>query len=211
MRIGVRFSRNGMSRFVSHLDMQRFFSRAIRRSGIEVQYSQGFNPHIIMSFAQALAVGLETKGDYLEFNTVNDEDISSVRERLSLQMSSGIDIITAGMLDPKGKKLMACVEAASYSVYCSDDIKERFAALTEGGSYIIKNKKGHDVDAGQMILSSDIMADRIDLMLVLSSKMSLSPFSLFDAVAPGESVRIVRNDLYTGSGTDIISLSGLFL
>ena len=211
MRIGVRFSRNGMSRFVSHLDMQRFFARAIRRSGIEVQYSQGFNPHIIMSFAQALAVGLETVGDYLEFNTVSDEDISSVRERLSLQMSSGIDIIKAGMLDPKGKKLMACVEAASYSVYCGDDIKDRFSSLTEGGSYIIKNKKGHDIDAGKMILSSDILDERIDMTLVLSSKMSLSPFSLFDAVAPGENVRIVRNDLFTGTGTELISLSGLFL
>ena len=67
MRIGIRFSRTGRTRFVSHLDMQRLFARALRRTGIPVKFSQGFKPHIVTSFASALPVGMDTYGYYMEF------------------------------------------------------------------------------------------------------------------------------------------------
>ena len=49
MRIGIKFQRKGLKKYVSHLDMQRLFARALRRSGLPVKYSSGFNPHINLS------------------------------------------------------------------------------------------------------------------------------------------------------------------
>ena len=57
MRTLLRFGKNTRLRFVSHLDLQRFFQRALNRTGLPVAFSQGFNPHPLMSFASALAVG----------------------------------------------------------------------------------------------------------------------------------------------------------
>ena len=58
MRTLLRFGKNSRLRFVSHLDLQRFFQRALNRTGLPIAFSQGFNPHAVMSFASALAVGV---------------------------------------------------------------------------------------------------------------------------------------------------------
>ena len=55
MRIIARFEKNDSVRFVSHLDVQRLFHRAMRRAGLPIAYSNGFNPHPLMSFATALS------------------------------------------------------------------------------------------------------------------------------------------------------------
>ena len=58
-------------KYIGHLDMMRFFQKAIRRAGIDVAYSEGFSPHMIMSFAYPLGVGMTSSGEYfdLEINT----------------------------------------------------------------------------------------------------------------------------------------------
>jgi radical SAM-linked protein len=53
--------------------MQRAFGRALRRADIDVEYSKGFNPHIIMSFASPLSVGYATEADYLELSVNSGE------------------------------------------------------------------------------------------------------------------------------------------
>ncbi len=56
MRIIYEFGKKGRLRFISHLDLQRFMMRALRRTDLPVAYSHGFNPHPQMSFASALAM-----------------------------------------------------------------------------------------------------------------------------------------------------------
>ena len=57
MRAIFEFGKKGRLRYISHLDLQRFMMRALRRTDLPVAYSQGFNPHPQMSFASALAMG----------------------------------------------------------------------------------------------------------------------------------------------------------
>ena len=51
MRIRIKFRKNGVMRFVGHLDIMRYFQKAMRRADIDIAYSEGFSPHQIMSFA----------------------------------------------------------------------------------------------------------------------------------------------------------------
>ena len=51
MKVRIKFAKSGAMRFIGHLDVMRFFQKAIRRAGIDVAYSEGFSPHQIMSFA----------------------------------------------------------------------------------------------------------------------------------------------------------------
>jgi radical SAM-linked protein len=62
----VRFSKVGKVRFTSHRDVARMWERALRRSGLPVAVSQGFNPHPLLSFGLALPTGCESWGEYLD-------------------------------------------------------------------------------------------------------------------------------------------------
>ena len=61
----LTFSKSGLIRFTSHLDMLRLFKRGFRRAGIELKYSQGFNPHPRMGFAQPLSLGYLAEAELL--------------------------------------------------------------------------------------------------------------------------------------------------
>ena len=66
MKVRIEFSKTGSMKFIGHLDVMRYFQKAIRRSGIDVSYSQGFNPHQLISFAAPLGVGLTSDGEYMD-------------------------------------------------------------------------------------------------------------------------------------------------
>ena len=68
MRARVRFEKNGIMRYVGHLDLMRFFQKAVKRSELPIKYSEGFNPHQIMSFASPLGVGLTSAGEYIDIH-----------------------------------------------------------------------------------------------------------------------------------------------
>ena len=66
MRMLVRFGKNARLRFISHLDLQRFLHMALNRTGLPIQYSQGFNPHPVMAFGSALALGWTSEYEILD-------------------------------------------------------------------------------------------------------------------------------------------------
>ena len=66
MRVRIRFEKTGIMRYVGHLDLMRFFQKAVKRSGLPIRYSEGFNPHQIMSFASPLGVGITSDGEYMD-------------------------------------------------------------------------------------------------------------------------------------------------
>ena len=66
MKIRIKFAKEGAMKFIGHLDIMRYFQRAIRRAGIDVAYSEGFSPHMIMSFANPLGVGLTSEAEYFD-------------------------------------------------------------------------------------------------------------------------------------------------
>jgi radical SAM-linked protein len=65
-RLRFRFAKTGKIRFTSHRDVARMWERALRRSRLPVAFSQGFNPHPLLSFGLALPTGCESEGEYLD-------------------------------------------------------------------------------------------------------------------------------------------------
>ncbi len=71
-------------RFISHLDMTRFMSRVIRRAGLPVWYTEGFNPHLYMTFALPLSLGFESEYEVVDIRLLDDNyDISTLPEKLN--------------------------------------------------------------------------------------------------------------------------------
>ena len=71
MKVRIKFAKHGVMKFIGHLDVMRYFQKALRRAEIEVKFSEGMSPHMIMSFAAPLGVGLTSDGEYvdIELNT----------------------------------------------------------------------------------------------------------------------------------------------
>ena len=66
MKLRIKFIKKGQIKFIGHLDVMRYFQKALRRAEVDVAYSSGFSPHQIMSFASPLGVGLESNGEYFD-------------------------------------------------------------------------------------------------------------------------------------------------
>ena len=71
-------------RFISHLDMTRFMARAIRRAELPVWYTEGFNPHLYMTFALPLSLGFESEYEVVDIRLLDDNyDISVLPQKLN--------------------------------------------------------------------------------------------------------------------------------
>ncbi len=104
-------------RYVGHLDLMRFFQKALNRAGVPLSYSKGFHPHPLISFAAPLSVGVTSCGEYMDIVTEVPLDISATQNALNEQMVTGMQIISVTGLPEKAKNAMAAVEAAAYYVY----------------------------------------------------------------------------------------------
>lgn len=127
----LKFSKLNMAKFISHLDLMRCFQRAIMRSGLPVEYSQGFNPHQRMTFALPLPVGVTGEGEFADISfedgKVTDEEI---KERLNKNLPPDIQVLSVGDLIFKAADIV-CAEYTMklYSDKKTDKekIKEFFA------------------------------------------------------------------------------------
>ena len=124
MKIRIKFAKTGSVRFIGHLDIMRYFQKLMRRSGMDICYSQGFSPHQIMTFAAPLGVGLESLGEYMdiEVNTVlsSDEAIQTLNE----QSTNEIRILQYRLLPDNAKNAMASVAAADYRLILNENAAE---------------------------------------------------------------------------------------
>ena len=120
MKIRIKFAKYGAMKFIGHLDMMRFFQKAIRRAGIDIRYSEGFSPHQIMSFAAPLGVGIESSGEYMDIEVLSMTSTEDMKEALNQVMVEGVKVLSVSVLPDNAKNAMASVAAASYRLKMKD-------------------------------------------------------------------------------------------
>lgn len=116
MKIRIKFKKSGVMRFIGHLDIMRYFQKAIRRSGIDIAYSTGFSPHQIMSFAAPLGVGLLSDGEYMDIEVNSTFSSEEAVRRLNETMAEGMEVVSYRALSEECKNAMSIVAAADYSI-----------------------------------------------------------------------------------------------
>lgn len=116
MKIRIKFKKYGNMKFIGHLDVMRYFQKAIRRSDVDICYSGGFSPHQIMSFAAPLGVGLTSNGEYMDIEVAETEDLKTLLQRLNQVMSEGFEVISCRKLPDTAGNAMSIVAAADYTV-----------------------------------------------------------------------------------------------
>ena len=93
MRIIASFYKHEQVMFVSHLDMQRLFQRAFRRADLPLAYSNGFNPHPLLSFATALSVGYTSDCEYFDVMLTEYVSPAEFERRVNAVLPQGVHIV----------------------------------------------------------------------------------------------------------------------
>ena len=117
MKVRVKFAKEGAMKFIGHLDIMRYFQKAVRRADIGAAFSEGFSPHMIMSFAAPLGVGITSSGEYFDMELTQSRSSEELVSRLNAQMAEGMRVLSVRKVpDGKASKAMSLVAAADYTV-----------------------------------------------------------------------------------------------
>ena len=115
-KIRVKLYKKEEIRFISHLDMVRTFTRALRRARLPVALSAGFIPREKISFNFPLPLGLTSKCEYVDIKLANFIRPDLLREKLNRELPSGLRVEEARIIPLESKSLMATFNCAEYEV-----------------------------------------------------------------------------------------------
>ena len=150
-------------KFVSHLDMNRYFTRLVKISNVPAWHTEGFNKHLYVTFALPLSLGMTTDYDVVDLK-ITDDDFTDemVVEALNNNAAEGLKFLSAGPIVMKTPEL----SFAKYSVVFSDDDVELLKRLESmlKGNVIIANKKGKKGKVTEINLAEKIAEIKTELL-----------------------------------------------
>ena len=104
-KLRLRFAKKGKAVYISHLDLMRTLQRAFLRAGYSLKYSEGFNPHPVISILLPLSVGASSECELMDFQLTEDTDLAALPARLTAAMPEGITALEAYACERKVKDL----------------------------------------------------------------------------------------------------------
>jgi len=223
LKIRIKFRKQGSMKFVGHLDMMRYFQKAMRRADVKIRYSEGFSPHQIMSFAAPLGVGITSNGEYLDIEA-NEDDLKSMTDRLNQVMVEGIEVLSCRKLQDSSKNAMSIVCAADYTLefregYQPKDLDEFFEKLLDfyAQEQIVitkKTKKGQkEMDLKPLIYQLRRNGEGIFMQVSTGSTDNIKPELVMEAFYqakqweyPRFTFQIQREEVYGQDSEEMIPL-----
>jgi len=163
-RLRVRFAKVGKIRFTSHRDVARMWERALRRSGLPVARSQGFNPRPLVAFGLALPTGCESRAEYLDVTLAPREgpattqpwgdsypDLGSLAAALSDFLPDGVDVVALRGLASDAGSLQQEVSSCSWELevlgVTASELVRRVEHLLDAPSVSVqRERKGRQFD-----------------------------------------------------------------
>lgn len=190
-------------RFISHLDYAEVIRRAILRAKLPVNYSEGFNPHMKMTFLAALALGVTSEAEYMDVELTEEIAADTVAERLSPQLPNGVKLLGVKVVDLNCSTRKAQPDMAVYRIevplnYGVDNDKtivnifENFAKAPEVIYQRITPKK-HQVFDVKQYLPSKISYEVNGETLRLSMNIRITPAG---SVKAGEILQLLQEDFH---------------
>lgn len=239
LNVRIKFAKHGSMKFIGHLDIMRFFQKAIIRAGLDIAYSEGYNPHQIMSFAQPLSVGVVSDGEYMDITLKSASSSADIVNRLNDVSVEGIKVLDCKLLPEKAKNSMSIIEAAKYAVYEKngmnmlsdiDCLNEKIRSFLNKDSIIIskKTKKSeteldlkpliYDFKAEKITVEDEDVHDQNALIFTVSagSVANIKPDHILNAFFNEYGMeyneidyQVFRIDMYAKENDNFISLNDL--
>ena len=232
VRYLIKYSKDSEIKFIAHLDLMRTIQKVIKRSDLPIEYSKGFNPHMAVSIAQPLSVGVHSKGEYMDvvFNKELEENF--IMDKMNKNTPRGIKILDVVKVIPvEGKKqsqAMAIIDAAKYTIKlkCAAEEKVKVALQsvceTEEWNIIKKSKSGEKmVNIKPLVHKFEYEVEgpilHISTLIACGSRDNLSAQLLADFVKEKIEfinkeafVDISREEMYAYKDDKLVTLSEFF-
>lgn len=214
--------------FISHLDLQRLLQRAFRRAEINLSYSQGFNPHPKMSYANALALGTESQGEYVDIEIEDDISVEEFINRINAKLPKGVEFIKGEEITSQTPALAQEIVYGEYlfnidleAPLSKELVKSRVLEFIKSENIMItkKNKKGKivEVDIRPLIKTFDLVVldderATFEAIIATGSKANLNTnifvpvlLGILDIKMDPKEVEIIRRDLYRIEDGELVS------
>ncbi len=208
MRMMAVFEKSERLRHIGHLDIQRAVMRALRRSGLPVSYSKGFNPHILLTFASALSTGAAGRREIMDVQLDREVAPEEFIAAMNAAMPPEMQLSFAKPLDEKHIALMAQVQAADYTITILDDAaaEKLVSALPgflaqESILTMRKTKSGmKETDIRPLLLELTGEGKVLHALMTLTERLACKPNMLIEALSAyagidAPRVMVVRNGL----------------
>lgn len=214
--VRLNFSKTSRAIYISHLDINRMMTRAVRRAKLPMWYTEGFNPHPYLTFALPLSLGQSSDCEYMDIRIEGDITDSEIMDRLNAALPEGIKILSVAepVHDAKEiEKALYFVKLVFKDSDAAKDFAEKAKNLSEGEELIAekRGKKGHrkvmkqinliDYIYDMKISSADNIVN-IQCVLAAGSTNNLNPTLLVETLekqigSEHEMMYVVRRKLIT--------------
>ncbi len=213
----ARFEKQGRSRFLGHLDLVRALTMALRRAGVELAYTQGFKPHPRVSLSPALALGVSSCAEYIDFDTTVPLEVERFLSGVNASLPSGLRFDALVALDPAAPALQEAITRAAYRATVPearrDELEEGVAGfLARGEVQVVRARRGKPdkvLDIRPLVEELGIDADgRLTFTMVMDPAGSPRPAEVLAAVAGSERIQaaqLERVGLFVRDGGKLLS------
>ncbi|MDD6999086.1 MAG: TIGR03936 family radical SAM-associated protein [Oscillospiraceae bacterium] len=210
--VRIWFTKTGEASYISLLDLQRVMGRALKRSGLPVWYTLGFNPHIYMTFTCPLSLGQESLVESVDCKTEEEAPgYSAWQEALNQVMPSGIQVFKVGPVVMKPARIASAEYQVRYEDAAAPAALGAYNALPSA-PVIKKTKRGEKtLELKEYIPTVEYAVEgnttSFTLRLPAGDGLNLNPTLLTGFLAEkfslaAEGAAILRTRLLTAEGED---------
>lgn len=184
LKVRIKFRKDGISKFIGHLDMMRYFQKAMRRADIPIAFSGGYSPHMIMSFAQPLGIGLTSDGEYMDIEITEHISSKDAVAQLNKAMIEDVEVKSFLQISEEKKDSgMTIIAAADYAFTPNEAqqalfTEEKVVEFMARESIVVlkKTKRSEkEVDIKPMIHTFAMRDGKAFMCLAAGSEVNLKP------------------------------------
>lgn len=191
--VRLRFSKTGRLKYISHLDINRAMSRALKRADIPLWYTQGFNPHPYMSFSLPLSLGVESLCESVDLRIVGEITNAEIKERLNNALPDGLKIVDVYDDFRDNNEIVYSDYVYKFEFKDNQTAFERIKSVLEGDEIIAlkKGKQGRKrvvketniksfIDKYSISIRGECIV--LNIRLLAGPEKNLNPSLLFDTI-----------------------------
>ena len=205
--VRIFFEKTGGAKYISHLDLMRCFSRAIKRADIDICYTEGYNPHPFLTFSLPLSLGTESYCESVDIKINDGMPFDEIKKRLNGTLPGGISVTAVGEPVNKADK----IEFAEFDIVFI--VKDAQAAEREKKSKQGKKKVLKQINIKENIKSFSLKSSdgcvTLNIVLAAGVRSNVNPSLVIDCVSksiPGEieSTDIIKRKMMLSDMTEFI-------
>jgi radical SAM-linked protein len=171
--IRIKYRRDERMRFYSHLDIMRAIQRSIKRANLPIDYSEGFHPHMKLSFGPPLPLGYVSEAEYLDMQLESPFEKNHL-VKFGESLPPGIEVVSSRLMLTKGDSLTKLINAALYEIELDNtpaDLKTRIARILESKQLEVVRKKETEtrqISAGHLVIELALENNRLKMLLAVT-------------------------------------------